>query len=59
MKRIIVVVDILKLELEGKLPYWLSPLANPTPEMLAKRDAIRKKNRRLTEQQQPKGSDRK
>ena len=39
------VVDILKMELEGKLPYWLSPLGNPMPELLAKRDAIRKKHR--------------
>jgi hypothetical protein len=41
----IIVVDILHRELEGKLPYWLSPLGNPSPKLLARRDAIRKKNR--------------
>ena len=51
MKRIIVVVDILKLELEGKLPYWLSPLGNPTPAMQEQRDAIRKKEPRCGSRQ--------
>jgi len=38
-------IDILKMELDGGLPHWLSPEARMHGKLDAKRDAIRKKHR--------------